>query len=501
LATSAPAVQMRGIVKRFGTVEANAGIDFSVHRGEVHALLGENGAGKTTLMRILYGLSAPDAGEIAVDGHTVDIRSPRDAIDAGIGMVTQHFSLVGPMTVAENVVLGNTDGFRLDLNDAARRVSDAAQRFRIRVDPAARVDNLSVGERQRVEVLKALSRDCRVLILDEPTAVLVPQEVDALFATIRRLQHGGLSVIFISHKLNEVMAISDRITVLRQGAVVGSVARAETDERQLANMMVGRPAIDFHPEGGREPGPTLLQLDNVSLASGHEMDALKNISLSVRSGEIVGVAGVSGNGQSELADVLGGMRTPSSGSLAVEGRDRTGAPPEEMIASGVGRIPEDRDASVVAEYSVAYNVVLEHLRDFRKGPALDEKALREYAQGLIDRFSIKARPQDKIRTLSGGNKQKVLLARVLARDPKVIVAAQPTRGLDVGATEFVRRQLLQQRSRGAGIVLISEDLDEILQLSDRIVVMYEGEIVGEMPGRAAQPERLGLLMAGLRESV
>ncbi|MDQ4027732.1 MAG: ABC transporter ATP-binding protein [Actinomycetota bacterium] len=499
MGTSPPAVQMRGIVKRFGTVDANAGVDFSVRRGEVHALLGENGAGKTTLMRILYGLSAPDAGEIAVDGRSVDIRSPKDAIHAGIGMVTQHFALVGPMTVAENVVLGNTSGFRIDLHDAAGRAAGAAERFHMKVDPSARIEDLSVGERQRVEILKALSRNCRVLILDEPTAVLVPQEVDSLFKTIATLRGEGLSVVFISHKLNEVMAISDRITVLRHGAVAGVVDRTETDERRLANMMVGRPTIEHATKREGVTGTALLQVENVSLRSDYGVEVLKKVSLSVHAGEVLGIAGVSGNGQTELADVLAGMRRPSSGSVAVDGNDRTGASPARMVASGVGRVAEDRDASVVAEYSVAYNMVLEHLGEFRKGLTLDEKAVRAYAENLIDDFSIKARPQDKIRTLSGGNKQKVLLARVLARNPKVIVAAQPTRGLDVGATEFVREQLLEQRARGAGVILISEDLDEILQLSDRIVVMYEGEVVGEMTGRAAEPERLGLLMAGVRK--
>jgi general nucleoside transport system ATP-binding protein len=491
---------MRGVVKRFGPLVANAGVDFTVAGGEVHALLGENGAGKTTLMRILYGLSAPDAGEIVVDGRMVDIRSPKDAIEAGIGMVTQHFSLVGPMSVAENVVLGNTSGFRIDLEQAARRVTDAADRFRMKVDPAAKVQELSVGERQRVEILKALSRNCRILILDEPTAVLVPHEVDALFDTIARLRRDGLSVVFISHKLNEVMAISDRITVLRNGAVAGSVGRAETDERQLADMMVGRPTAEPVAHGGDTTlGPELLEIRDLRLSSEDGVDLLRGVSLSVRGGEIVGVAGVSGNGQTELAEVLAGMRRPSAGSVVIEGRDRTGASPEAMVASGVGRIPEDRDASVVGEYSVAYNMVLEHLGDFRSRLALDGGAVRDYAQGLIDRFSIKARPDDKIRTLSGGNKQKVLLARVLAREPKIIVAGQPTRGLDVGATEFVRTQLIEQRSRGAGVLLISEDLDEILQLSDRIVVMYEGEVVGEMSKRVADRQRVGLLMAGLKE--
>jgi general nucleoside transport system ATP-binding protein len=495
-----PAVRMHGITKRFGDLTANDRVDLSIDRGEIHALLGENGAGKTTLVRILYGLSRPDEGTIAIDGKPTAIRSPKDAIAAGLGMVTQHFSLVGPMTVAENLVLGATPGFRIHPDAARRRVSEASERFDISVDPDAIVDRLSVGGRQRVEILKALMRECRVLILDEPTAVLVPQEVDGLFTSIRRLCAEGLSVVFISHKLNEVMAICDNITVLSHGRVAGTVARGQTDERELARMMIGDITFGVRAERAREPGPVLLDVSALRVGSPDGIRGLEDVSLSVRGGEILGIAGVSGNGQSELAAALSGMAIPDSGSITVDGVHLAGAPPARFIAAGVGRIAEDRHAGIVGDFSVAYNMALEHLGSFRKRAVLDERRMRAHAADLIDRFGIKASPDDRIRTLSGGNIQKALLARVLAREPKVIVAAQPTRGLDVGATDFVRRQLIAQRDRGAAVVLVSEDLDEILALSDRVAVMYEGRIVGAMDRRDADPDRLGLLMAGLRES-
>jgi ABC-type uncharacterized transport system ATPase subunit len=494
--SGAPAVEMRGITKRFGHVVANDAVDFMLAAGEVHALLGENGAGKTTLMRILYGLTAPDAGEIAIGGRSTAIGSPKDAIRAGVGMVTQHFSLVGPMSVADNVVLGNTGGWLMTPDKARHTAARAAQRFGVRVEPAAIVERLSIGERQRVEILKALSRDCRVLVLDEPTAVLVPQEVDALFATIRRLTRQGLSVVFISHKLGEVMAISDRVTVLRQGRVAGTVACEDTDERELARMMVGRPALGLseRTEAGR--GAVLLKGSGLRAADDDGLIALKDVSFEVRAREILGVAGVSGNGQRELAEVLSGMRAPLAGSLLVDGRELAGAPPAALMEAGVGRIPEDRQASVIGELSVAYNMAIESLDAFVKGGVLDERRIRSHAQELIERFGIRARPGDRMRTLSGGNMQKVLLARVLARRPKVLVVSQPTRGLDVGATEYVREQLLAQRAAGGAILLISEDLEEIFELSDRIMVMYEGAVTGSMPASDADVERVGLLMAG-----
>jgi simple sugar transport system ATP-binding protein len=495
--TDAPALELRGITKRFGDLVANDGIDFDVRRGEVHALLGENGAGKTTVMRIAYGLTHLDAGQIRVDGQVQAIRSPRDAIRAGIGMVTQHFALVRPMTVAENLALGQSRGMRLDLDEARRRGTDASERFGIRVDPAARVDELSVGQQQRVEILKALSRECRILILDEPTAVLVPDEVNALFATLRSLVADGMSVVFISHKLAEVRAISDRVSVLRRGRLVGSVPGA-TDERELAGMMVGRPTfgIERPAEGMAPSGAPILRISHLNANGPHGLPALSEVTLAVAGGEILGVAGVSGNGQTELVELLSGMREPTGGSIAVDGVELAGADPTRMVRARVGRIPEDRHASLIGDLSVAYNLVLEHLDDFRRGGRIDEHRVREHALDLIDRFDIRARPNDPVTTLSGGNIQKVLLARVLSRDPRLLVVSQPTRGLDVGATEYVRSQLLARRAEGAAIVLVSEDLDELLALSDRLIVLYEGRVVGEMGAREADPEQLGMLMAG-----
>jgi len=490
------AVEMRGITKLFGGVSANDGIDFTLERAEVHALLGENGAGKTTLMRILYGLTTRDSGEITIEGRRADIRSPGDAIAAGIGMVTQHFSLVAPMSVADNIVLGNTGGWLAPPARARARAREASERFGIEVDPDAIVERLSIGERQRVEILKALARDCRVLILDEPTAVLVPGEVGALFTTIERLVGDGLSVVFITHKLNEVMTISDRITVLRRGRLVGTVARSATDERELARMMVGRATLGKPRRGEAGAGAPLLSVRDVRAVDDDGLETVGGVSFDVRAGEIVGLAGVSGNGQSELADVLSGMRAPVEGSVCVQGVEIAGASASDVIAAGVGRIPEDRHASVIGELSVAHNLAMEDLASFTRRGMLDEVRIRAHAQELIERFAIKARPDDRIRTLSGGNTQKVLLARVLARAPKVVVVAQPTRGLDVGATEYVRGQLLAQRAAGAAILLISEDLDEILDLSDRILVMYEGNVTGDMPAAMADVEQIGLLMAG-----
>jgi ABC-type uncharacterized transport system ATPase subunit len=493
----APALELRGITKRFGDLVANDGIDFDVRRGEVHALLGENGAGKTTVMRIAYGLTHPDAGQILVGGQLNSIRSPRDAIRAGIGMVTQHFALVRPMSVAENLALGRASGIRLDLDEARRRGTDASERFGIRVDPAARVDELSVGQQQRVEILKALSRDCRILILDEPTAVLVPEEVNALFATLRSLVADGMSVVFISHKLAEVRAISDRVSVLRRGTLVGSVPGA-TDERELAGMMVGRPTfgVERPAEGAAPSGAPILRISDLDAEGAHGLPALTQVTLDVAGGEILGVAGVSGNGQTELVELLSGMREPTRGSIAVDGVELAGADPTRMMRARVGRIPEDRHASLIGDLSVAYNLVIEHLDDFRRGGRIDEQRVHQHALELIERFDIRARPNDPVATLSGGNIQKVLLARVLSRDPRLLVVSQPTRGLDVGATEYVRSQLLARRAEGAAIVLVSEDLDELLALSDRLVVLYEGRVVGEMATRDADPEHLGMLMAG-----
>lgn len=539
-----PLVELTGIRKSYGDLLVNDGVNLTLNPGEVHALLGENGAGKTTLMRILFGLARPDGGTIRVDGQPHSMTSPAVAIASGVGMVTQHFSLVGPMTVTENVMLSTTGIGRVNRRAARLRVVEAAARIGVRVDPDAQVDRLSVGEQQRVEILKSLSRDGRVLILDEPTAVLVPQDVAALFASIRRLTAEGLGVLFISHKLREVSQISDRVSVLRRGQIIDTVPTAGASASELAQMMVGRPtvgvrradrptvvliadvdlataravdeavlgeearansqavdenalvaaAVGHGPERAPTPDPVLVVTD-LRLA-GRSRDVLTGIDLVVRAGEIVGVAGVSGNGQTELVEVLCGLRPPTSGTVEVTGTDVTGAAPAATIAAGLGRLTEDRNASVVPKLSVEQNLVLEDLPRFRRRGLLDRGAIREHATALIDRFAIKAAADDPVGTLSGGNIQKVLLARALARDPVALVASQPTRGLDVGAAEFVHTQLLARRAAGGGVLLISEDLEELLALADRVVVMFDGRIVGEMPVADATPEALGLLMAG-----
>jgi len=501
-----PAVELRGITKRFGPLVANHNVDFAVQRSKVHALLGENGAGKSTLTKILYGLYQPDAGSIAVDGQVVHFRSPADAIAHGIGMVTQHFSLVPTLTVAENLILGPAGGLRLNLQRSEIEIAAIAQRYGFQIEPGALVQRLSVGEQQRVEILKALYQNCRVLILDEPTAVLTPQEAESLFVALRGLVAQGLAVIFISHKLNEVMAIADYVTVLRAGNVVGQVARTATTPAALARLMVGRELLGAQSELANHDtgfGVPLLELHNVYANNSRRLPALRGINLTVCSGEIVALAGVAGNGQTELGEVLSGLRTPVQGRVLVANVDVTSADPIAMTRAGVGRIPEDRLKGVVADLSVAENMALESLDEFTgAGNQLDQKRLRTYAQTLIEAFQIKATPLARAGSLSGGNMQKVILARVLARQPKVILAAQPTRGLDVGAIQYVHEQLLAQRARSAAILLISEDLDEILALSDRIEVIYEGAIVGAVrpadfqADRTGLTERIGLMMAG-----
>jgi ABC-type uncharacterized transport system ATPase subunit len=490
------AVEMKDIVKRFGDLVASDHVNFDLKQGEIHALLGENGAGKTTLMRMLFGLYHADAGEILIDGKLAVIRSPKDAIEQGIGMVTQHFTLVQTLTVAENLALGETKGININLAEIEKQVEVASKRFGIPVKPDALIRHLSVGERQRVEILKALYRNAKVLILDDPTAVLVPQEVDVLFEALLRLRAEGLSVIFISHKLHEVMTICDRITVLRDGKSVGTVEKKDTSQRLLATMMVGRESFGVSRQSEREYGEIRLEVHKVSAVDKKGLPSLREISLDVRSGEILGIAGVSGNGQTELSGVLCGILKPSGGTIKVEGNDLTGAEPGEMCKAGVGRIPEDRHASLVGELSVSENLILDQMDAFTTNGVLNKARIQKNAIERIAEYQIKASPGDILRTLSGGNMQKVMLARTLSCNPRVVVASQPTRGLDVGATDYVRSKLLEQRDRGAAVLMISEDLDEVIALADRIAVIYEGQIMGIFPADEATPEKLGLLMAG-----
>ncbi len=490
-------VEMRAIYKRFGDVVANNQIDFQLNKGEIHALLGENGAGKTTLMRILYGLYHADQGEIFINQEKVTISSPKDAIQLGVGMVTQHFTLVPTLSVAENLVLGESGSPFLRPKEIHQRVQEACERYGITVDPNALVKHLCVGERQRVEILKSLYRNARILILDEPTAVLVPQEVDALFEALFRLRDQGLSVIFISHKLNEVMRICDHITVLRDGSVAGTVSKTATNQQELAKMMVGRENFGVMRQGAPAREECLLKIEALNAQDKKGLQALRGISLEVNAGEIFGIAGVSGNGQTELTNVLTGMLKPVSGRIWLGEKDITGADPAILSKEGIGRIGEDRHTSLVGELTVSENLALETLDSFTHNGMLDRSAMKRNAETLIHEYQIKASPNDCVRTLSGGNMQKVILARALYNKPHVVIASQPTRGLDIGATDYVRSKLLEQRDRGAAVLLLSEDLDEILALSDRIGVIYEGKIMGVFATQEATAEKLGMLMAGL----
>ena len=497
-------VEMRGIVKRFPGVLANDHVDFDVRAGEIHALLGENGAGKSTLMKILYGMYQPDEGQIRVNGEAVHFTSPADAIRRGIGMIHQHFMLVPTLTVAENVALGLRSSREplLDLDRVTARIVELAAGYGLHVDPGAQVWQLSVGEQQRVEILKALYRGAELLILDEPTAVLTPQEVDELFVTLRQMAREGHALIFITHKLREVFAISDRVTVLRNGRVVGRVKTEETTRSELARMMVGREVIERWEKPPVELGPVVLEVEDLHCLSDREVPALRGVSLQVRAGEILGIAGVSGNGQRELAEVIVGLRPATRGHVRLSGQEVTNWPPERLIAAGLAFIPEERlTMGVIQEFSVAENAILEtHTApELRRGPFLDLQAIRQHTVRLIREYDVRT-PSLEVpaKNLSGGNIQKLILARELARRPRVLIAAQPTRGVDIGATEYIHRRLIEQRGEGTAILLISEDLDEILALSDRIAVMYEGEIVGVVPVEEANAEELGLMMAGAR---
>jgi simple sugar transport system ATP-binding protein len=504
----AAAVELRDITKRFPGVVANDGVHFEAAEGEVHALLGENGAGKSTLSNILTGLYRPDAGEILLWGRPVSFASPRDALVAGIGMVHQHFRLVPPFTVAENVILGDHRGegkkFMVHPRRIERRVAELGERYRIAVDPRARIWQLSIGEQQRVEILKALYREARILILDEPTAVLTPQEAESLFETLRVMAEEGRTIIFISHKLHEVKAVSDRVTVLRDGKTIDTVATADATPRSLASLMVGREvSLAARVERGSELGEPVLEIRSLWAQGDRGGDALRGIDLTLRAGEILAIAGVAGNGQRELAETITGMRTPTRGEIVLGGRRLRGGDAREAIGAGVAHVPEDRlHTGVAPSLPISSNVVLKSYRAGRVtwGPLLRLRAISRHAAELIHRYDVRGGgPEVPARQLSGGNLQKVVLAREFEGSPRVLVVASPTRGLDVAAIETVHRYLREAAAGYVGVLLISEDLDEILALADRVAVIYEGAIVGERDARSATVDELGLLMAGASE--
>ena len=500
-------MEMRGIVKRFPGVLANDHVSFDVKAGEIHALLGENGAGKSTLMKILYGLYQPDAGQILLNGQPIQINSPADSIRHGIGMIHQHFMLVNSLTVTENVALGlkSSREPRLDLDRVAARMRELARTYGLQVDPEAYISELAVGQQQRVEIIKALYRGAALLVLDEPTAVLTPQEVDDLFVTLKQMARDGHALIFISHKLHEILDLTDRVTVLRDGKVIGVRPTAGVTKKDLAQMMVGREVLLERKRPPAVLGEVRLKLSNVVAVNSRGSPVLRNISLEVRRGEIVGVAGVSGNGQRQLAEVIAGLRPAAGGQIFVEDREATQLSSDAMIEAGLSYIPEERMLDgAIKEFSVAENLILQdHIRSpYSRGIFLDFNYIARHASTLIRAFNIKTPSRDTpLKNLSGGNIQKLILARELARKPRVLIAAQPTRGVDIGATEYIHNQLLQQRAEGLATLLISEDLDEIRALSDRIIVMFGGEIMGVVNNAETSVEELGLMMAGERREL
>jgi simple sugar transport system ATP-binding protein len=499
-----PVLELRGITKQFPGVLANDNVNLTLEKGEIHALLGENGAGKTTLMNILYGLYKPTKGEIFINDKRIDIHGPTDAIRQGIGMVHQHFMLVPVLTVTENVMLGEEslkNGLFLDRKQVSNRIREISQRFGLLVDPESYIKDLPVGIQQRVEIIKVLYRKANILILDEPTAVLTPQEVNELFGIIRSLVDQGVSLIFITHKLKEVLAVADRITVIRRGKTVGTTTPAETNERALAEMMVGR-AVELvvHKAESKPTNPVLTVNDLVVKNDRHAI-AVRGVSFEVRAGEVLGVAGVQGNGQTELVEALTGMREVESGQFTIGGKDATNSSPRRITEMGVAHVPEDRQRDgLVLNFPIKDNMILNtYYKTFAKGSVINEEKVSETAAQWVKDFDVRT-PSINLpaNTLSGGNQQKVIVAREFSRPTKLLIAAQPTRGLDVGSIEYIHSRIIEKRDEGNAVLLVSTELDEIRALSDRIAVMFEGRIVDILPANRVTKEQLGLLMAGAR---
>jgi ABC-type uncharacterized transport system ATPase subunit len=496
-------LELRGITKRFPGVLANDSVDLTVREGELVALLGENGAGKSTLMNVLYGLYSADEGEIEIDGEPLQLGSPAESIAAGIGMVHQHFMLVPVFTVAENVILGNEPISRfggINRRRAERAVREISEQYGLDVDPSAFVENLPIGLQQRVEIIKVLARDARFLVLDEPTAVLTPQEVDELFTVIEALKQDGKGVIFISHKLKEALEIADRIVVMRQGRTVAEVDPASTNEQELATLMVGRPVDLVVRKEPARPGDDVLVVDHLQALDDRNQPAVKGVSLTVRSGEIVGIAGVQGNGQTELVEALTGLRLPLAGKVTVKGADVTTASPRQLHRAGIAHVPEDRQRSgLVLDFTVTENVVLDsyYAEPFSHGIVMDWDAAHERAVELVEQYDVRTPSVDvTLSTLSGGNQQKVIAAREFDRDVDLIIASQPTRGIDVGSIEYIHARIVEERDAGSAVLIVSSELDEVMALADRLLVMFDGRIVAELDPKQTTNAEVGLYMLG-----
>lgn len=495
-------LELKGIKKIFPGVIANDDVDFELNKGEIHVLLGENGAGKTTLMNIVYGLYQQESGDIFVRGQKVNIKTPKDAIALGIGMVHQHFMLVHNFTVAQNMILGHETrkGLNLDIDKAVKDTKELSSKYGFNIDPNAVIEDMTVGQQQKVEILKALYRGAEILILDEPTAVLTPQEIEELGVILRNLVKEGKSIILITHKLKEVMSMSNRVTIIRRGKVIDVVKTKETNIDELAEKMVGRKVNLVVSKDEGKPGDAVLKVENLRVLDHRELSAVKDVSFEVRKGEIFAIAGVDGNGQTELIEAIAGLRKPVSGKVELNGKDITGKTPRDAIEAGLGHIPEDRQKrGLVLKYSLAENSILgiHYKTPFAKGIIMNYNKVKEYARKLIDSYDVRTPNEDVLASaLSGGNQQKMIVAREIEKDPELIIAAQPTRGLDVGAIEYIHKRLVEERDNGRAVLLVSLELDEVINLADRIAVIYDGNIVNILDAKDATEQKLGILMAG-----